>query len=126
MVDGSVSPEDINRLFRTGVVTYLMPSGRNYMRTIGKQKIEASTEDRKDNENNENEVCTLEYVHNFGERIPIKHGANMDSGCSTPLGDIVCKNRCWFDVLGYCQCFMYYDIQFLLFISVNLILVKSQ
>ena len=94
MVDGSVSPEDINRLFRTGVVTYLMPSGRNYMRTIGKQKIEASTEDRKDNENNENEVCTLEYVHNFGERIPIKHGANMDSGCSTPLGDIICKNRC--------------------------------
>ena len=99
MVDGSVSPEDINRLFRTGVVTYLMPSGQNYMRTIGKQTVEASTEDKKDNESYGNEETNLEYVHNFGTRIPIKHGANIDSGCSTPLGEMLnCKNRCWFDV----------------------------
>ena len=65
------------------------------MRTIGKQEIEASIEDKKDNEYNENEACTLEYVHNFGERIPIKNGANSDSGRSTTSeGMIVRKNRC--------------------------------
>ena len=36
MIDSNVSNDDINRLFRTGVVTYLLPSGKNYMRTVGK------------------------------------------------------------------------------------------
>ena len=95
MVDTSISPEDINRLFPTGVVTYLMPSGKNYMRTIGKQKIEASYEDKNDKETYEVDNINLEYVHSFGTDIPIKHGINLDSGCSTPLGDIVNnKDRC--------------------------------
>ena len=47
MVDTSVSNCDINRLFRTGVITYTTPSGKSYMRTIGKQKIGASGEDEK-------------------------------------------------------------------------------
>ena len=47
MVDTSVSNCDINRLFRTGVITYTTPSGKSYMRTIGKQKIEESGEDEK-------------------------------------------------------------------------------
>ena len=49
MVDGSVSAEDINRLFRTGIITYYLPSGKSYMRTIGKQNVEAAKEDEKDN-----------------------------------------------------------------------------
>ena len=50
MIDTSVTPFDINRLFRTGVVTYRMPSGKSYMRTIGKQKIEASLQDEDEKE----------------------------------------------------------------------------
>ena len=48
MIDTSVSMSDINRLFRTGVITYHMPSGKSYMRTIGKQTIESSVEDDDD------------------------------------------------------------------------------
>ena len=88
----------------------MMPSGQNYMRTIGKQTVEASTEDKKDNDSYENEETNLEYVHNFGARIPIKHGANIDSGCSTPLGEMLnCKNRCWFIFLLHNQCYKYHN-----------------
>ena len=54
MLDTSVSMSDMNRLFNTGVVTYCMPSGKSYMRTIGKQAIESSIENDKDRKVHEN------------------------------------------------------------------------
>ena len=91
MVDTSISPEDINRLFRTGVITYFMPSGKTYMKTIGKQSIEAYNEDKEDKESYEPEDCTIEYVHHFRT----KNALNMDSGCSTPLAEILdTNNKC--------------------------------
>ena len=35
MIDTSTTPEDINDMFKRGVVTHFMPSGREYMRTVG-------------------------------------------------------------------------------------------
>ena len=34
MVDCSVTPSDINALFQSGVITWFLPSGKQYMRTI--------------------------------------------------------------------------------------------
>ncbi|TRY73796.1 hypothetical protein TCAL_02198 [Tigriopus californicus] len=38
MVDTSVTPNDINTMFQSGVITWFLPSGKPYMRTIGDPK----------------------------------------------------------------------------------------
>ena len=35
MIDVSATSDDINSMFKKGVVTHFMPSGKDYMRTIG-------------------------------------------------------------------------------------------
>ena len=72
MVDTSVSLEDINRLFRTGVITYYMPSGKGYMRTIGKQSNDATSQDAEDKEEYKNmfrnEKYDCEFLTENGEK----------------------------------------------------------
>lgn len=38
MVDTSVTPNDINTMFQSGVITWFLPSGKPYMRTIADPK----------------------------------------------------------------------------------------
>ena len=35
MVDTSTTPDDLNAMFSSGIVTHLLPSGKAYMRTVG-------------------------------------------------------------------------------------------
>ena len=36
MIDTSTTPQDINEMFKQGVVTHYVPSKKEYMRTVGK------------------------------------------------------------------------------------------
>ena len=80
MIDTSVSPCDLNRLFRSGVITYYMPSGKHYMRTIGKQKIEAAEEDKNEPDGYEGKLYqSLSAIKNI-KPIAIGNVINGKSG----------------------------------------------
>ena len=86
MIDTSTTPQDINEMFKQGVVTHFVPSKKDYMRTVGRLTPDFKVDSMERSDSNDS-IGIGQPKKNKNEKAAINANKNKTSAGSKTAGN---------------------------------------